>query len=313
MMTGLSHFCFSPLTYLWILFLCGGVACAPTGNFKLVGPGGPLVAVAGQDLVLPCSLSGRDAVDDAEQLSVVWYRLKGSTQTHIHSHGDGKDQNEDQDPAYRGRTALLLDEVAAGNVSLRLSAVRLSDAGRYQCTADAGDGNHDNVDVEVQVEAIGTTPAIFTDRRGKTQLSLRCVSSGWSPAPAVDWLDAKGRSLPAEPTETWLEPEGFRVERRLLVDKKWNDSSSYHCKVSHMGLVKETQKNVTDDEPAFNQKYIIPIVCSAVTALVVVITTSRRSGGLGERGARCVMRHFRGRAHSQKPWMNKEVCLLLKA
>ncbi|XP_062391659.1 CD276 antigen-like [Sardina pilchardus] len=272
-------------------------------NFTLVGPGSPLLGEAGQDVVLPCSLSAHVAVGDAEQLSVVWYRLQDSTQTHIHVHSDGEDQTEDQDPAYHGRTSLFRDQIAGGNLSLKLSSVRLSDAGRYQCTADAGDGNHDNTDMEVQVRAVGTPPVIFTDRRGKTQLSLRCVSSGWSPKPDVDWLDAEGRSLPAETTETWLEPEGFRVERRLLVDKKWNDSSSYHCRLSQMGLVRETHKNVTDDDEeekgtVFSPKMIIAAVCIPVTIAVVTIFRARGPGGLRERGAQALMRAFRGRSRS---------------
>lgn len=118
-------------------------------SLTLVGPERPLLAVVGQDLVLPCSFHPSD---DTQQLTVVWYRISGNTQTHIHVHSDGTNHNEDQSHDYRGRTSLFLNEISTGNVSLKLSGIRLSDVGRYQCTVVTRDRNHDNADMEVQVK-----------------------------------------------------------------------------------------------------------------------------------------------------------------
>lgn len=103
--------------------------CVCPVSLRLAGPELPLLAVAGQELVLPCSFPPSD---DTQQLSVVWYRINGDTQTHIHMHSNGTDHNEDQSHDYRGRTSLFLGEISTGNVSLKLSGARLSDVGRYQ-------------------------------------------------------------------------------------------------------------------------------------------------------------------------------------
>ena len=63
----------------------------------------------------------------------------------------GADRSEDQSQSYRGRAAFFPDGISSGNVSLRLDDVKLSDAGVYQCTVDAGGGNYDNKEMEVQV------------------------------------------------------------------------------------------------------------------------------------------------------------------
>uniref|UniRef100_A0A8C4T6K3 Immunoglobulin domain-containing protein n=1 Tax=Erpetoichthys calabaricus TaxID=27687 RepID=A0A8C4T6K3_ERPCA len=53
--------------------------------------------------------------------------------------------------SYKGRTALFLEELASGNVSLRLQDVRASDRGLYRCFVDSGPWNEE-VHITLKVE-----------------------------------------------------------------------------------------------------------------------------------------------------------------
>uniref|UniRef100_A0A3B4DV23 Ig-like domain-containing protein n=1 Tax=Pygocentrus nattereri TaxID=42514 RepID=A0A3B4DV23_PYGNA len=98
-------------------------------NFKVVGPAAPLVAEAGEDLVLPCSVKPSISVD----MTVEWVRTDLSESSSVvHLYKDHKDTNDKQMKSYRGRTALFKEELQKGNTSLKISAVQPSDQGAYQ-------------------------------------------------------------------------------------------------------------------------------------------------------------------------------------
>ncbi|XP_066531637.1 uncharacterized protein [Hoplias malabaricus] len=158
------------------------------GLFTVVGADTALVAEAGEDLVLPCSLEPRDS---AEDMRVKWSRLElTQSDTLVHLYEDLSDRNERQMESYRGRTALFKEELRNGNTSLKLSSVRASDEGVYQCFVQWGFWY---VDTSVRVEVKGrgfhswkivficislsvvtlaaVTVWLFKDRRSKKQLS----------------------------------------------------------------------------------------------------------------------------------------------
>ncbi|KAF5882173.1 butyrophilin subfamily 1 member A1-like, partial [Clarias magur] len=118
-----------------IMFLCGTLLIlynfteSQSENLKVVGPDAPLVAVAGEDLVLPCFIKpNTNAVD----MTVEWFRLDVGVSA-VHLYKDHQDRNEKQAKSYIGRTSLFKEELQKGNASLKLSAIRVSDAGEYTC------------------------------------------------------------------------------------------------------------------------------------------------------------------------------------
>ncbi|XP_037399653.1 ribonuclease inhibitor-like [Pygocentrus nattereri] len=119
-------------------------------NFKVVGPAAPLVAEAGEDLVLPCSVKPSISVVD---MRVEWFRLH-QTDSVVHVYDGYEDSNEYQMESYRGRTALFKEELQKGNTSLKLSALQISDEGAYKCYIESMSWS-DDVTVYVEVKGKG--------------------------------------------------------------------------------------------------------------------------------------------------------------
>ena len=99
----------------------------------------PIVALAGDDVILPCQL--QPAVTASSEM-LLWTR-PGLDPKYIHVHRAGRPmlmgQNRlyHKNPSYYYRTAVFVDQLMNGNVSLKLFRVKLSDAGRYTCIIDS--------------------------------------------------------------------------------------------------------------------------------------------------------------------------------
>uniref|UniRef100_A0A667ZMP8 Ig-like domain-containing protein n=1 Tax=Myripristis murdjan TaxID=586833 RepID=A0A667ZMP8_9TELE len=80
-------------------------------------------AWAGENVVLPCE------IPPTEDISVEWSK-KGLKPDVVYLYRDGCETHEMKNP---GRTSLSLDKLVNGDVSLKLSEVKLSDEGKYRC------------------------------------------------------------------------------------------------------------------------------------------------------------------------------------
>ncbi|KAJ8248673.1 hypothetical protein COCON_G00233720 [Conger conger] len=88
--------------------------------FQLLGPAGPVIAVVGEDVVLPTHLKPNIS---AEDMRIEWFRPQHRDPL-VHLYLLGESRNEPQNPSYSGRTALFPEELREGNTSLRLSRVQ---------------------------------------------------------------------------------------------------------------------------------------------------------------------------------------------
>ncbi|KAI4893013.1 hypothetical protein NFI96_026498 [Prochilodus magdalenae] len=199
-------------------------------KFQVVGPDGPVVATAGSDVVLPCSIrtqsdqTSKSAVD----MNIKWTRSDPGGGV-VHSYLHGKDSDVGQSPQFRGRTALFNEELRNGNTSLRLSKVTTSDEGQYKCRAESDLGNSE-VSFDLLVEVIGSRPVITVERYDKKSgvFSVLCESEGWWPEPGLQWLDGSGLSLTEG--ETHRDAELFRVESHLPVHL--HHVTTFTCRVT---------------------------------------------------------------------------------
>uniref|UniRef100_A0A8K9XSW1 B30.2/SPRY domain-containing protein n=1 Tax=Oncorhynchus mykiss TaxID=8022 RepID=A0A8K9XSW1_ONCMY len=107
-------------------------------KFEVLGLTHAIVAVAGDDIILPCYIKPNISVED---MRVDWFRVNlPDTQSNIrvHLYQDGRDKYHDQIPSYRGRTSLFKEELKKGNTSLKLTRVQGTDDGHYKCLVDIG-------------------------------------------------------------------------------------------------------------------------------------------------------------------------------
>ncbi|KAI5629826.1 sacsin [Silurus asotus] len=122
---------------------------------KVVGPAASLVAVAGEDLVLPCFIRPNTSAVD---MTVEWFKLDEGFSV-VHFYKDHEDKNENQAESYRRRTSMFKEELPNGNASLKLSALRVSDEGEYKCLIEDKSWSDDIV-VHVIVEAVQIDPTL---------------------------------------------------------------------------------------------------------------------------------------------------------
>uniref|UniRef100_A0A674BKZ5 Ig-like domain-containing protein n=1 Tax=Salmo trutta TaxID=8032 RepID=A0A674BKZ5_SALTR len=115
----------------WVLrlFLELHLAVSRADNTVLVGSTDHVRGIVGGDVILPCFLR---PTSSAVEESVEWQRLDLEPKE-VHLYRDRGDDYALQNPSYSGRTSLFSEELKNGNVSLKLTNVKLSDAGKYTC------------------------------------------------------------------------------------------------------------------------------------------------------------------------------------
>ncbi|CAK6973335.1 myelin-oligodendrocyte glycoprotein-like [Scomber scombrus] len=89
-------------------------------------PHQPLIAVDGQDVILPCYVE--------PPINVITLTTEWSLNaTLVHVYRNRNDDISLQDEEFRGRTSLFHERMESGNISLKISAVKKTDAGNYSC------------------------------------------------------------------------------------------------------------------------------------------------------------------------------------
>ncbi|XP_050957676.1 myelin-oligodendrocyte glycoprotein-like, partial [Labeo rohita] len=129
------------------LLIISGITDSRSEQYEVVGPTDPVFAVAGEDVILPCSVKPNISVVD---MRVEWFRLD-LKDSQVHLYDDHEDRNTDQIQSYIGRTELNHQELQSGDASLKLSSVRVSDEGLYKCFIQSKSW-FDDATVNVNVE-----------------------------------------------------------------------------------------------------------------------------------------------------------------
>uniref|UniRef100_A0A8C4DUW7 Ig-like domain-containing protein n=1 Tax=Dicentrarchus labrax TaxID=13489 RepID=A0A8C4DUW7_DICLA len=113
------------------------VLCCP-GQPRVVGSLQPIVAVLGDDVILPCRLQPSFNV---ELLTVEWSRpdLKPDPSDrlgrvdYVYLYRGRREDTDMKLQSYVGRTELSKDGLKSGDISLKILNVTLEDGGRYRC------------------------------------------------------------------------------------------------------------------------------------------------------------------------------------
>ncbi|KAM9335185.1 uncharacterized protein ABDE67_020144 [Symphorus nematophorus] len=156
---------------------------------------------------------------------------------------DGVELESKKHPSYEGRVSVFTDELKRGNVSLKLSKVKISDGGRYRCFIP---DFHAESTVQLVVGAVSSPVVQMT--KNNSIVVLQCESEGWYPKPEVLWLDGEGNVLSAGPTETVRGPDGlYTVSSRVTVEER--HSNNFTCRVQQKNInqIREMQIHVPEE------------------------------------------------------------------
>ncbi|KAM9335180.1 butyrophilin-like protein 2 [Symphorus nematophorus] len=182
----------------------------------------------GDDITLPCHVK---PPTDAVNMMMEWSRPDLQPRF-VHVRRSGDDHLVDQNPSYKGRTSASTEGLKQGDMSLKLSKVKLSDEGTYRCFVP--DLNTDSR-VELVVDVIKITKV------SSGVLECKCRVS--YPEHEMFWLDREGNSLSAGPTETVRGPDDlYTVSSRVTVEK--GHSNSFNCRVQQKNTNQATETEI---------------------------------------------------------------------
>uniref|UniRef100_A0A4W5JTS5 Ig-like domain-containing protein n=1 Tax=Hucho hucho TaxID=62062 RepID=A0A4W5JTS5_9TELE len=210
----------------------------------VLGPTRVIVAVAGDDIILPCYIKPNIT---AEDMRVEWFN-----------------KYHDQIRSYEGRTSLFKEQLKKGNTSLKLTRVQGTDDGRYKCLVQSKT-HYDDATIQVYVIAIGSQPEVSIEGPKEGGMGLLCVSKGWFPEPELEWLDSKGVTLSAGPSETDRDYEGFYIVK-LKTTVKETDTNVFTCRLRQRQLSEQINM-----ETEFHISMIVPLVIVLVAILAFSI------------------------------------------
>ncbi|KAM3590928.1 uncharacterized protein V6R79_019004 [Siganus canaliculatus] len=182
----------------------------------------PIIAVAGDDVTLPCRL---DPPADARSMTVTWIKPSLDSK-YIHVLKDGRQHWIHQNESYRHRTLMFTDELVNGNLSLKLFRVTPVHAGSYECSVSSFP---EEASVQLVVGAV-STPTIEASSINSQGVALLCRSEGWYPEPQLSWLDGEGNLIPADHEEMVRRADG-RYDGVSRVVVKHHDI--YTCRVQN--------------------------------------------------------------------------------
>ncbi|XP_065818190.1 golgin subfamily A member 6-like protein 25 [Labrus bergylta] len=178
----------------------------------------------------------------------------------------GEELETKKHPSFSGRTSVFIDELEKGNISLKLSKVKVSDEGGYKCFMPA----LSKPSTVQLVVGVVSSPVVQMTKNNNGVL-LECESADWYPEPEMFWLDGEGNLLSAEPTETVRGPDGlYTVSSRVTVEKR--HGRKFTCRVTQSKINQTREKHITIPDHFF----VVPnprthVVIGAVIGCAAII------------------------------------------
>ncbi|XP_075268520.1 butyrophilin subfamily 1 member A1 isoform X2 [Opisthocomus hoazin] len=232
----------SLLSSLVVLQVLLGLGSA---QLTVLGPGHPLRAAVGQDVVLPCHLSPSM---DIRSLEIRWIRYQISET--VHHYGSGEDLHGEQMKEYAGRTELPRDGLPSGRLDLRIIGLRPSDDGQYVCTVQ-GPSSYGEATVDLEVTATGSVLHLSLEAYEDGGVRVLCRSAGWYPQPEVLWRDAGGQRVPSVSQRSSADERGlFEFEDVIVVTGK--GPGNWSCVVRNSRLSQEQESSLHISAPFFH-------------------------------------------------------------
>ncbi|XP_056156832.1 CD276 antigen homolog [Lampris incognitus] len=257
------HFPLCLLTLWSCGHISGGVG-SPTEDHQVIGTAQPVVALTGQEVVLPCRLQ---PTLDAARMTVEWSR-PDLAPTYVHILQDGREIFGHKNPSYKFRTSLFAEELPNGNLSLRLSKATLADQGLYKCFAPSLESH-----TLIQLLVGATSQPVLTIIKSEDgQIVLMCEAKDLYPEPVMSWLDGEGNFLSAGPTINSTHSDScYNIQGNLTAPR----AGPFTCRIQlqHINYTLEEQIQLTESyfEPRRTEPVVIPVVVCCLVLILVVI------------------------------------------
>uniref|UniRef100_A0A3B3E1U9 Selection and upkeep of intraepithelial T-cells protein 1-like n=1 Tax=Oryzias melastigma TaxID=30732 RepID=A0A3B3E1U9_ORYME len=184
-------------------------------------------AVAGEAVVLPCSLWNRALFDDSP--TVEWTRADLKPKAAL-VYRDNGEIFEMKHQRFESRTSLFHSEVKDGNVSLRISDVQLSDAGMFHCLKIPMEHARDRIENSTVELVIALNPNIAVISFGDEKMVVECEARCWQTKPQMKILDDQGRTLIGEEMQT-EDPGGCSTIKQRVTLQCSAQSRRIFCRV----------------------------------------------------------------------------------
>lgn len=184
------------------------------------------MGLVGHHAILPCSLQ---PAQSAAEKTVEWTR-PDLNPSFVHIFREGRLLYDEQNPSFHQRTSLFEQELKNGNMSLKLSDLKLSDSGMYTCKMVSPELE---TSIHVIVGAV-SKPMISHEKTEGTQAVLRCDAKGWYPKPEIQWEDEEGNIIPPLDNNTESEAGHFFGYSRITVEMVAN--RTYTCIVGQQDI-----------------------------------------------------------------------------
>ncbi|XP_070711211.1 V-set domain containing T-cell activation inhibitor 1-like [Pempheris klunzingeri] len=177
-----------------------------------------IVALAGATVVLPCSFN----ISHSNDFPTVEWSKDGLKPNVVFLYRDGCETYEMKNPAFEYRTSLITKELKDGNVSLRISNVQLTDAGTYRCMRLWTNVLRDITTMELVVDAVSEPKLLFISSASR-RVTLQCEAGCWLPVPHIEFLDNKGKVIPADHPKQDEDASGcYTVTRNVTLQDATN-------------------------------------------------------------------------------------------
>ncbi|XP_016535125.1 selection and upkeep of intraepithelial T-cells protein 5-like [Poecilia formosa] len=200
-----------------------------------------VTVMVGEDVVLPCFLK---PPKDATKMTVEWGRPDLKPRF-VFVNLDGKEYSADQNEAFRGRSSMIPENLKNGDVSLKLSDVRISDSGRYRCYLPREKKEY----FTELVVGSASSPGISLSGLdvSSSGVMLDCSAAGWYPEPEMFWLDGDGNIMSPGAAEKSTDPDGvYTVSSRVTVEKRNNNNFTCRVQQRDINQSRETHIHVPD-------------------------------------------------------------------
>ncbi|XP_073331569.1 butyrophilin-like protein 2 [Pagrus major] len=242
------------LNFQALLFSCLNLTVLLAAQTLLIGSHQPIVALVGDDVLLPCHL---EPAVSASYETVVWSKA-GLEPKYVHYHQDGRLLFEIQNPSYFLRTRLFMDELPRGNVSMKIFTVKLSDAGTYRCSLPAMKKEADVQLIVGQSDVIGSdqpVKALVSDDvilpcHLEPPLDVTTLSVEWRHGPALVHVYRNRRDDPVS------QDQNFKGRTSLFQDEMTRGNISLKL----TSVTEQDAGNYTCSVPKLQRSYVTLVV-----------------------------------------------------